>query len=56
MRRAEILQEIRRMRFEELYYGWHEGRLSQEEGGYWGYAAGRFVGRYAGMKRMGWKV
>ncbi len=31
MRRTEMLQEIRRMRFEELYYGWHEGRLSQEE-------------------------
>ena len=31
MRRTEMLQEIRRMRFEELYYGWHEGKLSQEE-------------------------
>lgn len=31
MRRTELLQEIRQMRFEELYGGWQEGRLSQEE-------------------------
>jgi len=31
MKRTEILQEIRRMRFEELYGGWQKGRLSQEE-------------------------
>jgi len=31
MRRTEMLQEIRKMRFEELYVGWQEGRLSQEE-------------------------
>ena len=31
MRRTEVLQEIRRMRFEESYEGWTEGRLSQEE-------------------------
>ena len=31
MRRTEILQEIRRMRFEEVYGGWQQGRLSQEE-------------------------
>lgn len=31
MKRTELLQEIRRMRFEELYGGWQKGRLSQEE-------------------------
>ena len=31
MRRTEVLQEIRQMRFEESYGGWAEGRLSQEE-------------------------
>lgn len=29
MRRTEVLQEIRRMRFEEAYYGWSEDRLTQ---------------------------
>ena len=31
MRRTELLQEIRMMRFEEAYYGWQEQRLTQEE-------------------------
>jgi transposase len=31
MRRTEMLQEIRKMRFEEVYLGWTESRLSQEE-------------------------
>jgi len=31
MRRAEMLQEIRKMRFEELYSGWNERRLTQAE-------------------------
>jgi len=31
MKRAEILQEIRIMRFEEAYDVWTEKRLSQEE-------------------------
>ena len=31
MKRTEILQEIRMMRFEEAYGGWQKGRLSQEE-------------------------
>ena len=31
MTRTELLQEIRRMRFDEAYEGWCEGRLSQEE-------------------------
>lgn len=31
MKRTEVLQEIRRMRFQEAYGAWSEGRLSQEE-------------------------
>ncbi|MFA4837626.1 MAG: hypothetical protein WC749_16370 [Dehalococcoidia bacterium] len=31
MRRTELLQEIRAMRFEEVYAGWTESRLTQEE-------------------------
>ena len=31
MRRTEMLQEIRRMRFEEVYWGWSKSRLTQEE-------------------------
>ena len=31
MRRTEMLQEIRKMRFEEVYLGWTESRLSQGE-------------------------
>ena len=31
MRRTEMLQEIRKMRFEEVYSEWSESRLSQEE-------------------------
>ena len=31
MKRTVVLQEIRKMRFEEAYEGWQEGRLSQEE-------------------------
>ena len=31
MRRTEVLQEIRKMRFSELYEGWKQRRLTQEE-------------------------
>lgn len=31
MRSAEVLQEIRKMRYEEGYTGWQAGRLMQEE-------------------------
>ena len=31
MRRTELIQEIRKMRFEESYKGWTESRLTQEE-------------------------
>lgn len=31
MRRTELLQEIRMMRFEETYYDWQKQRLTQEE-------------------------
>jgi len=31
MRRTQVLQEVRMMRFEEAYGGWQEGQLTQEE-------------------------
>ena len=31
MRRTEILQEVRKMRFQEAYETWQEKRLEQEE-------------------------
>lgn len=31
MKRTELLQEIRKMRFEEAYEGWSKGRLMQAE-------------------------
>lgn len=31
MRQTEMLQEIRNMRFEEMYVGWQQGRLNREE-------------------------
>src|SRR4030067_3738474 len=31
MRRTELLQEVRQMRFEEVYGGWQQGRLTREE-------------------------
>ena len=31
MKRTQLLQEIKRMKFEEAYYGWTESRFSQEE-------------------------
>jgi hypothetical protein len=31
MKRTELLQEIRKMRFEEAHEGWDQGRLSQKE-------------------------
>jgi hypothetical protein len=50
MRPTEVLQEIRTMRFEEVYEGWNEGRLSQEEAaqilGVCDRSFRRYVGRY----------
>jgi len=31
MKKTELLQEVRKMRFEEAYDGWKKGRLTQEE-------------------------
>ncbi len=31
MKRTELLQEVRKVRFEEAYEGWNRGRLTQEE-------------------------
>ena len=33
MTKTQVLQEIRRMRFEEAYGGWQERRLTQGGGG-----------------------
>ena len=53
MRRTEMLQEIRRMRFEEVYFGWNERVLSQEEAarvlGVCDRTFRRYVGRYEEM-------
>jgi len=46
MRRTEMLQEIRRMRFEEVYLGWSEDRLTQEEAGQILGVCGRTFRRY----------
>jgi len=39
MKLTKLLQEIRKMRFEEAYEGWHAGRLTQAE-------AARILGVY----------
>jgi len=31
MKRTDLLQEIRKMRFEEAYQGWHQSKFTQEE-------------------------
>ena len=31
MKRTEVLQEVRKMRFKDTYEGWNKGRLTQEE-------------------------
>jgi len=31
MKRTELLQEIRKMRFEEAYQGWHQSKFTQDE-------------------------
>ena len=64
MKRTELLQEIRKMRFEEAYEGWNKGRLTQAEAAqilgmcersfrrYLArYAAGEAEGRDCGSKR-----
>ena len=56
MRRTEMLQEIRRMRFEEVYFGWSESRLTQEEAaGSWTFVIGRFGGTLIGTRSPGWR-
>ncbi|MGD1151499.1 MAG: hypothetical protein ABR911_01290 [Syntrophales bacterium] len=53
MRRTELMQEIRKMRFEEAYYGWTESRLTQEEAAScWEYVPGRFGATLIVMRRM----
>lgn len=52
MRRTEVLQEIRKMRFEEAYGGWQSGRLTQSEAasllGVCERTFRRYLGRYEG--------
>ena len=58
MRRTEVLQEIRKMRFEEVYRGWTEKRLSQQEAarllGVCDRSFRRFIDRYeeAGLEGL----
>jgi hypothetical protein len=54
MRRTELLQESREMRFEEVYEGWNEGRLMQAEAAQvLGGASGVSGVIWCGMKRGG---
>ena len=57
MRRTEMLQEIRKMRFEEVYFGWSESRLTQEEAaqilGVCDRTFRRYIDRYAESGRAG---
>ena len=57
MRRTELLQEVRKMRFEEAYGGWQERRLTQEEGarllGVCERTFRRYVDRYEEVNRPG---
>lgn len=50
MRRTEVLQEVRKMRFEEAYGGWQERRLTQDEAarllGVCGRTFRRYMNRY----------
>jgi len=50
MRRTELMQELRKMRFEEAYEGWTESRLTQEEAarvlGVCGRTFRRYINRY----------
>jgi len=44
MRRSEMLQEVRTMRFEEVYELWNPGQLTQEDaGGILGVVSDRFL-------------
>ena len=57
MRRTEIRQEIRKMRFEEVYWGRNKSRLTQEEAavilGVCDRTFRRYVERY---EEAAWKV
>ena len=57
MRRTEWLQETRKMRFEEAYAGWSNGRLTQEEAArlLWGYATGHSGGILSVSMRREWR-
>src|SRR4030066_535899 len=57
MKRTEVLQEVRKMRFEEAYEGWKKGRLTQEEVarllGVCDRTFRRYLNRYEDMGREG---
>jgi hypothetical protein len=46
MRRTELRQEIRKMRWQEAYEGWDEARLTQAE------AAGIWIGSIAPLRMI----
>jgi hypothetical protein len=58
MRPTEVLQEIRKMRFEDVYEGWNARRLTQAEAAQilGGGASGASVVIGCDRKRRGWKV
>ena len=57
MRRTELLQEIRNMRFEEVFSNWTVGRLTQEEAarvlGVCSRSFRRYIDRYEGYGKEG---
>jgi transposase len=56
MRRTELLQEVRKMRFEEAYEGWRRGRLTQEEAALLLGVSGRTFRRYlVRYEEKGWR-
>ena len=56
MRRTEMLQEIRKMRFEEVYGGWNESRLTQEAAArILGVCIGPFVVTLIATSREAWR-
>ena len=54
MRRTELLQEVRKMRFEEAYGGWQERRLTQEEAARLLGVCERTLRRYVDRYEEGW--
>lgn len=52
MRRTELLQEIRKMRFEEAWLGWDSGRLTQAQAANClEYVSGHFAATLIGIRK-----